>query len=312
MNCGRSLILVNPLFLSYNVWAVRERCPEEFGPAVFIMSRIISIANQKGGVGKTTTAVNLAACLADLGRRVLLIDMDAQANATSGLTNSGGLDTEGKTVYRALLGESVLGEAAREVQPAGLFLAPSDPDLAGAEIELLDLPRREFRLKEALKKTAENYDYVLIDCPPSLSILTLNALVACERVLIPLQCEYYALEGLGRLLKTLSLVRERLNPGLKIEGIVLTMYDPRNNLSRQVRDEVVKHFQDKVFKTVVPKNVRLAEAPSHGLPVILYDLNCPGARAYMALADELLARDGLVSMGDKSVAPTGKGSGHDA
>lgn len=255
-------------------------------------------------MGKTTTAVNLAACVADLGKKALLIDIDPQANATSGLmevTLKGDDEAGQATVYNALLGEHGIREAIREARPEGLMMVPADPDLAGAEIELLDLPNREHRLKEALGDIAKDFDYVIIDCPPSLSILTLNALVACERVLIPLQCEYYALEGLGRLLKTLALVRERLNPQLKIEGIVLTMYDARNNLSRQVKDEVKKHFEDKMFKTMIPRNVRLGESPSHGLPVIMYDLHCAGARAYMALADELLVRDGLaVSTGGKN------------
>ncbi len=257
------------------------------------MGRIICIANQKGGVGKTTTALNMAACLADVGRRVLLIDVDPQANASSGLSACYSSDEERSTIYEALMGESTVEDAKVEVT-GGLWLVPSDTDLAGAEIELLDRERREYRLRDAMEGVADGYDYVIIDCPPSLSILTLNALVACERVLIPLQCEYYALEGLGRLLRTLGLVRERLNPSLVIGGILLTMYDARNNLSRQVREETIKHFGDKVYKTKVPRNVRLGEAPSYGLPIIRYDINCAGAKAYMALADEMLVRDGFI------------------
>ncbi len=260
-----------------------------------IMGRIICIANQKGGVGKTTTALNLAVCLADVGRRVLLIDVDPQANASSGLESCYSLDDERPTIYEALMGECKVDDAKVPVIPDFMWLVPSDTDLAGAEIELLDLNRREYRLHDAMDGVADNYDYVIIDCPPSLSILTLNALVACERVLIPLQCEYYALEGLGRLLRTLGLVRERLNPELTIGGILLTMYDARNNLSRQVREETIKHFGDKVYNIKVPRNVRLGEAPSYGLPIIRYDINCAGARAYIALADEMLVRDGLAS-----------------
>ncbi len=246
-------------------------------------------------MGKTTTAVNLAACLADLGRKVLLVDIDPQMNCTSGLAASMEDLESGPSSYDALMGESDMGGVTRKVAPEGLCLVPSSSDLAGAEIELLDMPGREFRLKRALDEAAAGYDYIIIDCPPALSILTLNALVACESVLIPLQCEYFALEGLGRLLGTLTLVRDRLNRGLRMEGILLTMYDSRNNLSRQVHEEVRGHFSDKLFKTVIPRNVRLSEAPSHGLPIILYDMRCAGAVAYAAFADEILVRHGLAA-----------------
>ena len=259
------------------------------------MGRIICIANQKGGVGKTTTSVNLSACLADLGKKVLLVDMDPQANATSGLAAVIDEEQGEADIYSSLMGDSDIREAVVRATPEGLSLIPSSPDLAGAEIELLDMERREYRLKAAIDSVAEEYDYTIIDCPPALSILTLNALVAARRVMIPLQCEYFALEGLGRLLKTLGLVRERLNPDLKMDGILLTMYDARNNLSRQVQEEVGRHFGDRLYRTVIPRNVRLGEAPSYGLPVISYDMHCAGAQAYIAFADEVLAKDGLVA-----------------
>ena len=250
------------------------------------MPRVLAVVNQKGGVGKTTTTVNLAAALAQSGRRVLLVDMDPQGNATMG----SGIDKRNvsRTVYHALLGLGELAGIRTRSERGGYDLVPANRDLAGAEVELVELPARETRLKSALERIAGDYDYILIDCPPSLSLLTVNALSAAQRVLIPMQCEYYALEGLSDLVGTIKRVRANLNPGLEIAGLLRTMYDPRNTLSQQVSRELEAHFGDKVFRTLVPRNVRLAEAPSYGVPAVVWDASSKGAQAYLALAGEVL------------------------
>jgi len=252
------------------------------------MPRTFAVVNQKGGVGKTTTAVNLAAALAQAGQRVLLVDLDPQGNATMG----SGIDkrSAARTVYHALLGLGDLLTIRTRSERGGYDLVPANRDLAGAEVELVDLPARETRLRGALERVASDYDFILIDCPPSLSLLTVNGLAAAERVLIPMQCEYYALEGLSDLVGTIKRVRANLNPTLEIAGLLRTMYDPRNMLSQQVSRELETHFGDKVYRTVVPRNVRLAEAPSYGVPAVLWDSASKGAQAYVALAGEVLER----------------------
>ncbi len=255
---------------------------------VGVSPRIIAIANQKGGVGKTTTAINLATAMAATGRRVLIIDIDPQGNASTGL----GVDRRTRTVtsYHVLIDEAGIDQAVIPTIIPNLSLVPSSIDLSGAEIELVDTPRREHRLAEALAgQTA--YDFVLIDCPPSLNLLTLNALVAAQAVMVPLQCEFFALEGISHLVKTIERVRQAFNPGLQLHGIVLTMFDKRNNLSDMVAADVRGYFGDKVYKTVIPRNVRISEAPSHGKPVLLYDMRCAGAEAYIHLASEVLKRE---------------------
>ncbi len=251
------------------------------------MGKIVCIANQKGGVGKTTTAINLGACLAAAERRTLLVDCDPQSNSTSGL---GLRAVEGKNLYRVLLGECAAEEAVVPTELSYLSVLPASRDLAGAEIELVPQMSRETKLRHALEPLREKYDFILLDCPPSLGLLTVNALTASDSVLIPLQTEYYAMEGLSQLLHSIELVRKHLNPSLALEGIVLTMADQRNNLSRQVAEEVRQHFGAKVFEAAIPRNVRLSEAPSHGKPVLLYDISSRGAESYLALADEFLAR----------------------
>ncbi len=250
------------------------------------MGRTICIANQKGGVGKTTTSVNLSAALAYMGKRVLVIDLDPQGNASSGL----GLkryEYQDANIYHVLIGEASLKDVVQNTAVQNLQVVPANPDLVGAEIELVDIPSREYRLKEAIASVKHHYDYVMIDCPPSLGLLTVNALTAANTFVVPLQCEYYALEGLSQLLNTAGLIKKNLNPELKIEGIVLTMFDTRNNLSHQVVSEIQAHFKDKVFKAIIPRNVRLSEAPSHGLSIFQYDDRSIGAEKYRELAAEL-------------------------
>jgi chromosome partitioning protein len=253
------------------------------------MGKIICIANQKGGVGKTTTAINLAASLAVAERKTLLVDMDPQGNACSGV----GIEKDNlrESVYNALIdGADPSGIVLKTSLPF-LDIFPSTTDLAGAELELVSAPEREKRLKKVLSSLAGAYNYILIDCPPSLGLLTINAMSASDSVLIPLQCEYYAMEGLSHILKTIRLVKKGLNPGISIEGILLTMFDSRNNLSRQVSDEIRNHFSDSTFRTVIPRNVRLSEAPSHGKPILLYDITSRGASSYLDLAKEIIQRE---------------------
>jgi chromosome partitioning protein len=257
-------------------------------------ARIIAVANQKGGVGKTTTTINLATALADVRKRVLVIDLDPQGNASTGL----GIDRRqrDRNAYHLVMNEATLSQVTVETRIPGLFIVPSGMDLSGAEIELVPVERREYQLKKAFAAEPRNFDYILIDCPPALGLLTINALVAAQAVLVPLQCEFFALEGVSHLVRTIERVRRVFNPRLEIQGIVLTMFDRRNNLSDMVAADVREHFGDKVYQTVIPRNVRVSEAPSHGKPVMIYDMRCPGAQAYIHLASEVLRRERRVAV----------------
>lgn len=250
------------------------------------MSKVIAIANQKGGVGKTTTAVNLSSCLAYKGKKVLIIDIDPQGNTTSGL----GIDKKSlvRSVYDVLINDASIQDTLVSTAIENLKLCPSNIQLAGAEVELVPIMSRETRMKVALSEIKKDFDFVLIDCPPSLGLLTLNSLTAADTILVPIQCEYYALEGLSQLMNTVKLVQRHLNPALDVEGVVLTMFDARTNLSIQVVEEVKKHFRNKVYRTVIPRNVRLSEAPSFGLPIILYDPKSKGSECYLELAEEVI------------------------
>lgn len=255
------------------------------------MGRVIAITNQKGGVGKTTTSINLSACLAVKKKKVLVIDIDPQGNTTSGF----GIDKNKleSTIYELILGECSINDCIIKDVVPNVSLLPSNVNLAAAEIELIGIDKKEFILKKEVDWIRDNYDYIIIDCPPSLSMLTVNAMTTADTVLVPIQCEYYALEGLSQLIHTVNLVKERLNPELDMEGVVFTMYDSRTNLSLQVVDNVKNHLKQNVYKTIIPRNIRLAEAPSHGIPITLYDPKSSGAESYMQLADEVIKRKGV-------------------
>lgn len=252
------------------------------------MGRIIAVANQKGGVGKTTTAINLSACLAEAGQKVLVVDFDPQGNATSGFGLEKG--SIGNTVYQMLIGESSIKECIEKEIQENLDILPSDVNLAGAEVELLEMEDKESLLKNNLKKVKKTYDFIIIDCPPSLNLLTVNALTAADTVIVPIQCEYYALEGLSQILKTINLVKRKLNRKLELEGVVFTMYDSRTNLSMEVVESVKNSLNENIYKTIIPRNVRLAEAPSHGMSINLYDSRSSGAESYRLLAAEVISR----------------------
>lgn len=253
------------------------------------MGRIIAIANQKGGVGKTTTAINLSACLAEKGKKILVIDMDPQGNTTSGLgVDKGALE---RTIYDVLIGECEIEEVVQKEALENLDIVPANVELSGAEIELIGIEMKEYILKWQVERLAQQYDFVIIDCPPSLSILTVNAMSTANTILVPIQCEYYALEGLTQLIHTINLVKRRLNPDLELEGVVFTMYDARTNLSLQVVENVKSNLKQNIYKTIIPRNVRLAEAPSHGLPINIYDPRSAGTESYRLLAEEVINRE---------------------
>ena len=253
------------------------------------MTKIIAIANQKGGVGKTTTAINLSTCVAERGKKVLLIDIDPQGNATSGVGIT--KQPDDKSIYDVIVNDEPMVNIIKPTMIKNLHICPSSINLAAAEVELVPLMARETRLKKAIDEMEHKYDYIFMDCPPSLGLVTLNAFAAASSILVPIQCEYYALEGLGQLVNTIKLVKKNLNPDLEIEGVVMTMYDSRTRLSSQVAEEVIKYFGNKVFETVIPRNIRLSEAPSHGLPISVYDPLSKGARTYKKLAKELINRN---------------------
>lgn len=252
------------------------------------MSRVIAVANQKGGVGKSTTAINLSACLGEYGKKVLIIDMDPQGNTTSGVGVE--KNEQENTVYELMLGECEIEDCILELEFEGLHLLPSNVNLAGAEIELIGIEDKEFILRTQVEKIRDSYDFIIIDCPPSLNMLTINAMTTADTVLVPIQCEYYALEGLSQLMHTIDLVTDRLNPDLEMEGVVFTMYDARTNLSLQVVENVKSNLNQTIYKTIIPRNVRLAEAPSHGLPINYYDSKSAGAESYRLLAEEVIHR----------------------
>ena len=259
------------------------------------MGRVIAVANQKGGVGKTTTAINLSACLAEKGQKVLAIDMDPQGNMTSGL----GIDKDEveKNIYDLMIGQVGVEEVLQKEAIENLDIIPTSIDLSAAEIELIGVDDKEFIIRNAIAPIKDNYDYIIIDCPPSLSMLTINAMTTADSVLVPIQCEYYALEGLSQILQTVEMVKKRLNPDLELEGVVFTMYDARTNLSLEVVENVKKHLNETIYKTIIPRNVRLAEAPSHGMPINLYDSRSSGAESYRMLASEVINRGGAEMSG---------------